>query len=232
MIARMRSQASTAAGEVRGKVLAARNRFWRPTDFSHSPGAVDAALSRLSREGELMRVRRGLYWRGSKTLLGMAPPRPELIAKELVGTAGVGPAGMSAASSLGLSTQIPARAVIAAPVRPPVHTHSVRFVDRSGREGRRSARLEPLEVALLEVLEDPDRFIETPPEVTIERIGKLFAGGKLDPLRLVRAAHHEPARIRERLRDLLSHIDLREWVDEVPPRRGRITASSSTRTAA
>jgi hypothetical protein len=63
-------------------------------------------------------------------------------------------------------------------------------------------------------------------------MGKLFDGGKLDPLRLVRAAHHEPARIRERLRDLLSRIDLREWVDEVPPRRGRITASSSTRTAA
>src|SRR4030067_3126473 len=105
----MATRTSTVAGDVRAILLRSRDRFWRPPDFSDPPGAVDAALSRLSREGELVRVRRGLYWRGAKTLLGMAPPRSELIARELLGRVGVGPAGMSAASSLGLSTQVPAR---------------------------------------------------------------------------------------------------------------------------
>jgi len=220
------------AGDVRAIILRSRDRFWRPTDFSRPPGAVDAALSRLSREGELVRVRRGLYWRGAKTLLGMAPPRSELIARELLGRVGVGPAGMSAASSLGLSTQVPARTVVAVPARPPASTPSIRFVDRSGREGRRMARLEPLEVALLEVLEDPERFVETPPEVTIARLRKLFDTGRLDPARLVRAATHEPARIRERLRELLTQADLGEWTEGVPARRGHRGASSSRAVAA
>lgn len=224
---RVTTRVSTVAGEIRRKTLRSRDRFWRPTDFPFPPGAVDAALSRLSREGELVRVRRGLYWRGTTTLLGMAPPRPEVVAKELLGKPGFGPAGMSAASALGLSTQRPARTVVAVPARPPTDTALVRFVDRSGRGGRSSARLEPLEVALLEVLEDPARFIETPPDVTAARLKQLFGAGRLDPARLVRAARYEPARIRERLREVLTSTDLAGWVDEVPPRRSRAGTSSA-----
>lgn len=64
----------TVASEVRNRVLRSRDRFWQPEDFDGSPQAVAKELSRLNRSEELRRVRRGLYWRGTPTRLGMAPP--------------------------------------------------------------------------------------------------------------------------------------------------------------
>ncbi len=215
----MDAKRDSAAARIRSRVLRSTDRFWHPTDFDGPAGAVDAALSRLAREGELRRVRRGLYWRGRKTLIGMAPPAPESVARELVGPFGVGPAGMNAASALGLSTQIPARAVIAVPTRPPTDTLAIRFVDRSGREGRARARLRPTEVALLEVLEDPIRFIELTPEEVTERMSDLIDEGELDPERLSKAAASEPARIRERLRTLFRSVGRANDADAIPGRR-------------
>jgi hypothetical protein len=72
-------------------------------------------LAELTRRGELLHVRRGLYWRGRKTPLGMSPPSPEALAERLVGKHGVGPAGLSAAHRLRLSTQVPRTAHKALP---------------------------------------------------------------------------------------------------------------------
>jgi Family of unknown function (DUF6088) len=215
----MRTRTDSAAARVRSRVLSSPERFWRPTDFEGPPGAVDAALSRLAREDELHRVRRGLYWRGRKTLLGMAPPPPESVARELAGPYGVGPAGTNAASALGMSTQLPARAVIAVPSRPPSGTPSIRFVDRSGRYGRVRARLRPTEVALLEVLEDPNRFTELTWDDLTKRMRDLIDVGKLDPTRLSKAALTEPARIRERLRALFRNVGRTSAADAIPARR-------------
>ncbi len=112
---------TSVAGEVRERVLASRDRFWRPDSFGdHSPDAVAQALSRLTRDGELRRVRRGLYWRGTPTRLGMAPPPPDRLAREVAGQSrGTGPAGRSAALALGLSTQVPRHETIAVPARAP-----------------------------------------------------------------------------------------------------------------
>src|SRR5438105_3705839 len=97
----------SVAPEVRRRILPSRDRFWRPEDFDGSPEAVAKALSRLTRAGELRRVRRGLYWRGTPTQLGMAPPSPDRFVHEVIGAPGTGPAGWSAALALGLSTQVP-----------------------------------------------------------------------------------------------------------------------------
>ena len=72
---------TSVAPEVRKRVLGSRDRFWRPEDFDGSPDAVAQALSRLARSGEVRRVRRGLYWRGASTRLGMAPPPPGRLAE-------------------------------------------------------------------------------------------------------------------------------------------------------
>lgn len=209
----------SVAGKVRSKVLRSRGHFWRPTDFDGSPGAVAVALSRLHDEGELRRIRRGLYWRGPKSLLGMAPPKPEQLITELAGRTGVGPSGPSAAAALGLSTQVPSRTFVAVPMRPPSSPRGIRFVDRSGREGRVSAGLGPAEVALLEVLDAPDRFIEIDSDEAYARMGKLLRNGEIDAVRLSRAAPGESARVRENLRTLLNSIGRPDLATHVPGRR-------------
>lgn len=217
----------SVAGIARSAILRSGERFWRPTDFNGSPAAVAVALSRLRREGELRHVRRGLYWRGRKTLLGMAPPRPELVARQLAGTVGVGPSGLSAASTLGLSTQVPSRVIVAVPTRPPTDPSGIRFVDRSGREGRTKAGLRPSEIALLEVLEDPKRFIEVDDDEATARLRALFETGEVDAARLSRAAPDEPARVRENLRSLLRRIGKSDFAVAVPGRRSALVTTAT-----
>src|SRR5580700_4321999 len=122
---------ASIAAAVREKVASCRDCFWRPSDFNASPEAVSKTLSRLAEAGELRRVRRGLYWRGTPTRLGMAPPPPERLAGEVVGGSGTGPGEWSAALALGLSTQVPRRETIAVPGRAPCDPGAIHFVSRA-----------------------------------------------------------------------------------------------------
>lgn len=214
----MRNSASTAA-EVRGRVLRSRERFWRPEDFDGSPEAVTRALSRLERAGELRRMRRGLYWRGSSTRLGMAPPPSGRLAGEVVRGPGTGPAGWSASLALGLSTQVGRREAVAVPGRPPLSPISVHFVSRAASTKRRVERLRPSEVALLEVLRDWDRLVEVSTPEAVSRIGRFADEGEVRLDRLTRASSSEPPRTRERLRRLLKALGRDDLVAAVPPAR-------------
>jgi hypothetical protein len=208
------------APEVRRRVLASRERFWRPEDFSGSPDAVAQPLSRLARAGELRRVRRGLYWRGSPTRLGMAPPPTDRLAAEVGGNLGVGPSGWSAALALGLSTQVPRQETIAVPGRVPRSPGATRVVSRAASTGRRDVRLRPLEVALLEVLRDWDDVVETTMDEAVARIARIVTSGAVRLDRIARASETEPPRVRERLRHLLGSLGRPELVDIVRPARG------------
>ena len=130
--------ATGVAPEVRKRVLASRDRFWRPEDFDGSPDAVAQALSRMARSGEVRRVRRGLYWRGASTRLGMAPPPPGRLASAVVGGTGSGPAGWSAALVLGLSTQVARSEAVAVPGRSPRSPGSIQYVSRAASTKRRA----------------------------------------------------------------------------------------------
>jgi hypothetical protein len=207
------------APEVRKRVLRSRERFWRSEDFGGSPGAVAQALSRLVRSGELRRVRRGLYWRGSPTRLGMAPPPADRFADEVVGMPGTGPAGWSAALALGLSTQVPRQEAVAVPARAPRSLGGVRFVSRAASTRRRDERLRPAEVALLEVLRDWDGLVEVPIVDAIDRIEGLAEAEAIRVDRLVRASATEPPRVRERLRQLLGAMGQPTLADGVRPAR-------------
>lgn len=197
----------SVAPEIRKRILASRDRFWRPEDFGGSPEAVAKALSRLAHAGELRRVRRGLYWRGAPTRLGMAPPSPDRVVHEVIDAPGTGPAGWSAALALGLSTQVPRRETIAVPGRAPRTPGAVRFVSRAASVKRRDERLRPPEVALLEVLRDWNTLVEVPTGAAVERIADLVGDGSLRLDRVVRASSTEPPRVRERLRHLLGAMD-------------------------
>lgn len=194
----------SVAPRVRNRVLSSRDRFWRPEDFGGSPEAVAKALSRLTRAGELRRVRRGLYWRGTPTRLGMSPPSPGRFVHEVIDSPGTGPAGWSAGLALGLSTQVPRRETIAVPGRAPRNPGTVRFVSRAASAKRRDERLRPPEVALLEVLRDWDTLVEVSADAAVERIAGLAGIGTLRLDRVVRASATEPPRVRERLRRLLA----------------------------
>lgn len=207
------------AADVRARVFRSRNRFWRPEDFDGSPDAVAKALSRLTESGELRRIRRGLYWRGTSTPLGMAPPPADSLASTIVGEPGVGPAGLSAALMLGLSTQVPRVETIAVPKRPPRDTDGIHFVGRNASTGRRDERLAPAEVALLEVLRDWSRVVEVTPPEAIERIDHMSSVGSIRMNRVVRASSTEPPSTRERLRSLLSELNRTEDARRVPQAR-------------
>jgi hypothetical protein len=126
--------------------------FFTRAAFTGSDRAVESALSRLAAHGELLRVRRGLYWKGKSTRFGMTRPAPLQVALQVAGP-GSGPAGVAAAHMLGLTTQVPSTSEVAVPGRVPESLDGVRFRSRSFE--RRLRGLRPLEVAVLEVLRDP-----------------------------------------------------------------------------
>jgi hypothetical protein len=208
----------SVASQVRRRVLRSSNRFWRADDFTGSRAAVLRELSRLAENGKLWHVRRGLYWRGTETMLGMSRPSSVDLVQELVGPDGVGPAEWSAALALGLSTQHPRHDIIAVPVRPPSAFDSrIVLKNRSGREGRAKQKLNWHEVALLEVLSDWSQLIELPREEAIKQVARLLQSDKVRPLRLARAARYEPAVVRESLRGLMSISGLHEEAAQIQP---------------
>jgi hypothetical protein len=144
----------SVAGQARHRVSrAAPGTFFRRKDFEGGDRAVESALSRLAIEGELVRVRKGLYYRGKHTRFGMTHPST-LEAAIAVGGVGSGPSGVAAAQMLGLTTQIPATVEVAVPGPTPEPMKGVRF--RSRPYSRRERRLRPIEIAVLEVMRDPD----------------------------------------------------------------------------
>ena len=78
-----------------------------------SRAAVDQALSRLARKGELMRVCQGVYIRPIQTQFGVRPPAVEKVLESLSTLWGetIVPCGGMAANALGLTTQVPVRSV-------------------------------------------------------------------------------------------------------------------------
>ncbi len=200
----------------RERILRSRDRFWRPEDLSTSGSTTLHLLADLVEAGELRRIRRGLYWRGGKSPLGMGYPSTEVLVRELAPGPGVGPAGLYAANLLRLSTQAPRRAEIAVPYRAPGDDRSIRFVARPARSGRLQAGLSPTEVALLEVLSSWESAIELAPADAWERLLELLASGAVRADRLATAGRTEPGATRVRLRELLRAHGREDLADQVP----------------
>lgn len=78
-----------------------------------SRAAVDQALSRLTRRGQLLRAERGLYVRPVESRFGSRAPEVEKVVEGMAGRSGetVVPSGAAAANRLGLTTQVPSRSV-------------------------------------------------------------------------------------------------------------------------
>ncbi len=78
-----------------------------------SRAAVDQALSRLSRRGQLLRIGRGLYVRPMQTRFGTRSPDVSALLQALQVETGevIAPGGAATANQLGLTTQVPLRPV-------------------------------------------------------------------------------------------------------------------------
>jgi len=86
-----------------------------PKEFLHlgSRAAVDQALSRLTKEGKLLRVARGTYVAPVSSRFGTRAPAPEKVVQALAEQSGevVAPHGANSANALGLTQQVPIREV-------------------------------------------------------------------------------------------------------------------------
>ena len=214
-------QPRAASEKARKAILRSHERFWRPDELPGASSTVQHLLADLTRAGELRRIRRGLYWRGTQTPLGMSPPPTAALAAQIAEQKGTGPAGLSAANALRLSTQVPRRSQIAVPARAARPTQTIEFVSRASRTGRRAAGLARLEVALLEVLEDPSTS-ELSDAETWDRLRSLLHSGQVRPERLAKAAKTEPATVRARLAELLRDGGLDDLAKHVPPADPRV----------
>lgn len=162
---------------VRDRVANAPERsFFAVADMVWPRHAVECELSRLAGSGEVVRVRKGLYWKGPMTRLGMPLPGSMEVGLA-VGGVGAGPAGLSAAHFLGLTTQVPATETVAVAGRVPAPVPGVRFVSRSVE--RRFNELRHVEVAVLEVLRDGPALIDTPWRRLGEVIRSLAGDGEI-----------------------------------------------------
>src|SRR5271163_467733 len=100
---------ATIHGQGRGSVLV-------PADFLDlgSREAIDIALHRLARKGTIRRLARGVYdFPKQHPVLGPLSPSTDAVARALAGRdrTRLQPAGAYAANILGLSEQVPAKAV-------------------------------------------------------------------------------------------------------------------------
>jgi Family of unknown function (DUF6088) len=187
------SRPESVAAQVRRQVLAGSERFWRHEDFEGlSPSGVATALSRLVRDGELLRVRKGVYYRPRPTVIGLSVPAASgAVASSL--RAPLHPAGLSAANLLGLSTQNPARREYATSASdPPTALAGSRV---RTRRPRTRAGLTAEEGALLELLRDRASTSDLAPAETARRLQDLLQDRERFA-RLARAATQEPPRVR------------------------------------
>ena len=78
-----------------------------------SRAAVDQALSRMTRRGQLLRIGRGLYFRPIQTRFGVRSPELSTVLEAVQKETGeaIAPSGAATANQLGLTTQVPLRPV-------------------------------------------------------------------------------------------------------------------------
>jgi Family of unknown function (DUF6088) len=193
------TEPGTTAEAVRRRIEASGERVWRLADFDGMPfTAVAQALSRLSRQGLIQRLGKGLYYRPRQTAFGQSKPNSASIRSLPVRRRGVFPAGVAAANLLGFTTQSPARVEVATDglSLPRLIVGKETVIHTRRPESWRS--LSETEAALLDFLRNRGESSELPPEETVSKLLDHFR----EPARferLLKVAPSEPPRVRAML---------------------------------
>jgi len=191
-----RGRAGLAAATVRDRVAHGGERLWRHDDFRDlPPQAVSQALSRLARHGELRRVHKGTYYRPRRSALGESRVMQSQVMARVL-KAPVHPSGLTAANTLGLSTQNPARPHYATPSSSPGTQPDAWSLTLNRPASRRE--LSEREGAVLELLRARAATSDLPPAETVARLKSLLRD-RASYARLAKAALDEPPRVRAML---------------------------------
>lgn len=150
-----------------GSLVGYANFVQEPTQFA----AVAAALSRLSKAGEITRFAKGQYYRPHVSRFGTVPPSDQAVLTAVGATTGqLVPytTGVSVYNRLGLTTQVPAVVTLAA-------TRRRRNLPRRLRTVVRPALEQVSDVPLLqwlEVLRDVRRIPDASSDRVVARVAK------------------------------------------------------------
>jgi len=191
-----RARNDSTATAVKTRILRRPGKtLWSYSDFSDlDTSAVAAVLSRLSRHGELRRVRKGIYHRPHPTAFGVSRPDPASVAEAVFKNRRS--VSVPAYHRLGLTTQVSneLKRAVDRPTRVrPIAGIKIRTVTRpiSRQKGIRED-----ERAALDALRNIRRLPNTNVNNTLWRIKSLIKTGALEPHRLTRFATAEPQRVR------------------------------------
>jgi hypothetical protein len=202
-VAKTRSTASS----IRLQIERGGERLWRHNDFRDQPfTAIAQTLSRLTRNGTLERLSKGVYYCPRSTAFGPSRPSPTAIKKLAERTKSIFPSGATAANLLGFSTQTPRRSELA--------TSSLSLPKKLiGAETRVHVRrpvawksLSETEAALLDFLRRGGKTSELSAQRTIQKALTLLATDRhLE--RLLKVTDSEPPRVRALLGALAEELE-------------------------
>lgn len=186
----------SVASAVRQAVMNSSDRIWTYADFTGlEMGAVSQALSRLSREGVVRRVRKGVYYKPKQTVLGESKASPSAVSARLLST-GARPTGLTAANALGLTTQNPARPSYAVSRNnAPTNLPGVKVMVR---RPVLNEDIHAREAAILEFLRDRGQTSDLAPQEIVERLVSMLIDTAVFA-RVAEAALGEPPRVRAML---------------------------------
>lgn len=161
------------------------------------------AASRAVVDGEVIKVARGLYYKGRRTTYGMTRPSTERIVAAALGGRGHGPAGHSAAAMWGVTTQVSPSMRVATLK----HTNALNDVALVHRSNLARVDLSTREIALLELLRDPNAYVESGWDSFVDAVRSAAGEGLVDLKRVAVAARTEHDRAtRDNLERLLSSL--------------------------
>jgi len=183
------------------KIIASRiesggERLWRLQDFDDlSFTAAAQTLSRLTRQGQLQRLSKGIYYRPRTTSFGKSLPNPARLQELLPDRRRAFPAGIAAASLLGLTTQMPKRQELATSSLSLPRKLLGKDAILHTRRPESWNKLSDIDAALLDVLRQGGKMSEYSAEATIQKIKALLLEDNRFE-RLLKIANTEPPRAR------------------------------------
>ena len=190
-----RSQSRSIAAIVRQRIERGGERLWRFRDFPDLQcSAVAQALSRMTKDGAVERLYKGVYYRARETAFGKSRPSPTAVRGLAWGRKAVFPSGLAAANLLGFTTQAGSQDEVATTALslprlvgsdPVIHTRRPRAWETLSAE----------DAALLDFLRNSCKFSELGQEETIRRTLRLLSENQRFD-RLLRVAGSEPPRVR------------------------------------
>ncbi len=191
---------------VRHRIERGGERLWRFDDFHGLPfSAVAQALSRLTRQGTIDRLSKGIYYRTRETPFGKSRPNPAAVRRLASHRKTMFPSGMAAANLLGFTTQMSKQGEIATSALSLPRKLVGHDILIHTRRPEAWVGLTETEAALLDFLRYGGKFSELSQKDTARKLLTLLdERGRFH--RLLKVADSEPPRVRAMLGALGEHL--------------------------